>query len=245
MNSVAQSGPMDQGTRVNGVTLRARETRALHLASGRNAWMAYQIAVKGRIAIDTHAVEVPWDPAIHGPDVSVNVDSSATQDLGIFMHVSGTMIDEVQVFNLLRTHSFTEPLFWLGRVAGDESLNWLERLLETRPDLGVGLVRAVGVHRDAAASSLLKRYAFSPTLSEMARAEALCWLGQDPRQSSFLERLTVDRSLPLRARSAALLSLIDSSDPKARELLLSLRLQLNEPVLLRLIDRSSARSQQQ
>lgn len=82
-------------------------------------------------------------------------------------------------------------------------LKFLQTLLETRPDLGVGTVRAIGIHRDSRSANILKAQVKPSNLSMRAREEALCWIVQSHGQSSFLSDFARDASAPLAERSAA------------------------------------------
>lgn len=220
---------------VSGPTLLARQSNALLLANTSRFWFAYQVPVKPNIAIDTRDINVRWDPEIHGPDVSVNVNSS-TPDLGVFVHYDrGRLIREVQVFNLQRQHSMDDPVYWAGEVTAVESLAFLRDVLNERPDLGIGLVRAVGIHEARETAAILKDSWSKLPVEDHAREEALCWIGQTQGETAFLESLVKDRGRPLRDRSAALFALLESADKDSVQALNRLKLDLAEPPLQRMI----------
>ena len=133
-------------------------------------------------------------------------------------------------------------MFWLGERSDAESLSFLQALLEARPDLGVGLVRAVGVHRASTSADILKSNAVPATLSNVARDEALCWIGQSYGQSSFLAALASDAGLSLDERSAAVLALLESPDPAAQDAVSRLRASVKERRIQGLIERYSRRT---
>ena len=237
--AAAQDVPADNIVPLQGASLASAPLEAQKLKTTGSFWIAYRVEVKPNVAIDTHEVSVPWDATIHGPDVSVNV-SQSTPALGVFIRYEENREVEVEVFNLRRKHDFgVTPVFWLGPESDGESLELLQTLLKTRPDLGVGLVRAIGIHRDIRSADVLKAHAKLSSLSTGARDEALCWIGQSYGQSSFLSDLANDASLPLDERSAAVLALLDSPDPAARQVIARLRSQVKESRIQRLIDRYS------
>jgi len=235
--AAAQEVPADHVTFLETSAIVRGHAEARKLTSAPSFWLAYQVAVKPNVAIDTREVNVPWDPTIRGPDVSVNV-SPSTPALGIYIHYEENKATDIEVFNLRRKHDFgVVPVFWLGQRTDAESLEFLEMLLKTRPDLGVGLVRAIGIHRDNRSTDLLKAHATLSTLSNHAHEEALCWIGQSFGQSSFLSDLAKDTSLPVDERSAAVLALLESPDPAAREVIALLRSQVKERRIQGIIDR--------
>lgn len=237
--AAGQEVPADKVVSVQSASLREGLDQARRIRSTGSFWIAYRVEVKPNIAVDTHEVTVPWDATIHGPDVSVNV-SPSTPALGIFIRYEENKEVEVGVFNLERKHDFgSVPVFWLGQTADGESLGFLQTLLKTRPDLGVGLVRAIGIHRDSRSANVLKAHAKLSTVGTRAREEALCWIGQSYGQSSFLADLASDTSLSLDQRSAAVLALLESPDPAARQVVTQLRSQVKERRIQGLIDRYS------
>lgn len=237
--AAGQEVPADNVVSVQSVSLREGLDQAQRTRSKSSFWIAYRVEVKPNIAIDTHEVTVPWDATIHGPDVSVNV-SPSTPALGIFIRYEENKEVEVGVFNLGRKHDFgSVSVFWLGPESDGESLSFLETLLKTRPDLGVGLVRAIGIHRDGRSAEILRTYARVSRLSDRAREEALCWIGQSYGQASFLAAFASNAGVSLDQRSAAVLALLESPDPAARQVVTQLRSQVKEPRIQGLIDRYS------
>lgn len=234
-----QGLPLDTVVPLEGVSIGQAPEQAQRLGTTHGFWIAYRVRVKPNIAIDTHEVKVPWDATIHGPDVSVNV-SPSTPALGIFVHYEGNKEVEIEVLNLERRHDFGSlPVFWLGQKSDRESLSFLQTLLKTQQEIGVGLVRAVGVHSDDASADVLRTRTRLSALSHRAREEALCWIGQSYGQSSFLAALANDTGLSLDERSAAVLALLESPDPAARQVILQLRSKVKERSIQGLIDRYS------
>lgn len=235
--AAGQGVSADNVVSVQSASLREGLDQARRIRRTGSFWIAYRVEVKPNIAVDTHEVTVPWDPTIHGPDVSVNV-SPSTPTLGIFIRYEEDKEVEVEVFNLDRKHDFgLVPVFWLGQKADGESLSFLQTLLKTRPDLGVGLVRAIGIHRDSRSAGVLKADANLSTVGTRAREEALCWIGQSYGQSFFLADLASDTSVSLDERSAAVLALLESPDPAARQVVKQLRSRVKERRIQGLIDR--------
>lgn len=231
-----QEVPADDVVPLQSTSLMKAPDEAHKVEAG-SFWIAYRVEVKPNIAIDTHEINVPWDATIHGPDVSVNVSPSTTS-LGIFVRYDQSREVEIQVLNLHRKHDFrSAPVFWLGQRADRESLHFLQTLLETHNDLGVGLVRAIGIHRDSSSAEILKANVRLSGLSTRALDEALCWIGQSRGQSSFLYNVAIDGSLPLAQRSSAVLALLESPDPAAGPVLIQLRSETKERHIQNLIDR--------
>ena len=140
---------------------------------------------------------------------------------------------------LLGPYFGSAKVFWLGERSNAESLSFLQTLFEARPDLGVGLARAVGVHRDRTSADILKTYALLPSLTPRAREEALCWIGQSYGQSSFLASLASDAGVSLDERSAAVLSLLESPDPAAQVAIAQVKASVKEPRIQSLIEHYS------
>ena len=234
--AAGQEVPAESVVSVQSASLREGLDQAQRTRRKSSFWIAYRVEVKPNIAIDTHEVTVPWDATIRGPDVSVNA-SPSTPALGIFIRYEENKEVEVGVFNLERKHNFgSVPVFWLGQESDRESLSFLQTLLKTRPDLGVGLVRAIGIHRDGRSAEILRTYARVSRLSDRAHEEALCWIGQSYGQSLFLADLASNASLLLDQRAAAVLALLESPDPAARQAVTQLRSQVKEPRIQGLID---------
>lgn len=232
-----QDMPTDDIVPLTSANLTEGRSQAQKIQITGSFWIAYGVRVKPNLAIDTHEVNVPWDPSIHGPDVSVNVNPS-TPELGIFIRYVASKEAEIEVLNLRRKHHFGAiPVFWLGQEPDGESLDFLQALLKTRPDLATGLVRAIGIHRDERSADVLKAQAMLSTLSKRAHEEALCWIGQSYGQSSFLYHIANNATLALDERSAAVLALLESPDPAAQEVIARFRSQVNERRIQDLIDR--------
>jgi hypothetical protein len=239
--ALGQGLPVDSVVPLEGVAIRQAPGQAQRLGTAKSFWIAYRVEVKANIAIDTHEVKVPWDASVHGPDVSVNV-SPFTPALGVFVRYEVNRVAQVEVLNLERRHDFGSlPVFWLGKRSDVESLGFLQMLLKERPDLGVGLVRATGVHRNSSSAEILKTHAVLTSLNNHAREEALCWIGQSYGHSSFLATLASDGALSLDERSAAVLALLESPDPAAQTAISQLRASVKERQIQSLIERYSRR----
>jgi hypothetical protein len=234
--AAGQEVPSDNVVPLQSASLKEGPEQARKIRTTGSLWVAYRVEVKPNIAIDTHEVNVPWDATIHGPDVSVNV-SPSTAALGIFVRYDENKAIQIEVFNLGRKHDFgSAPVFWLGQKPNGDSLSFLLTLLKTLPNLGVGLVRAIGIHRDSRSADILRAHGLVSTLSNRAREEALCWIGQSYGQSSFLGSLASDARLSIDERSAAVLALLESPDPAARPEVTRLRSQVKERRIQALIE---------
>ncbi|HEX8147761.1 MAG TPA: HEAT repeat domain-containing protein [Pyrinomonadaceae bacterium] len=203
----------EQGfTPVQGATLQARaEAAAAQAAAARQTryWTAYSFDVRPGVAVDVDyvsddgrfSIRGTWDAGdsgtyFVGDGVSVsNYPGLETRSLGVFaLRDSANRVERVDVFNLARRHEYAGyPVYWLGRAANEESLNFLRAVAETqrldRSDSPQGeAVWAISLHDDRRVSEVLMHIART-SAEEHVRARAVRALGLPPVAGAVREYL--------------------------------------------------------
>src|SRR5215213_10524637 len=138
-------------TPVQGATLQAKfESAAAQAAAARQArfWTAYSFDVRPGVAVDVDyvsddgrfSIRGTWDGGDSGLNfvsdgVSVsNYPGLETRSLGVFaLRDSSGRVERIDIFNLARRHEYSGyPVYWLGRAANEESLNFLRAVAVTQ-----------------------------------------------------------------------------------------------------------------
>ena len=203
----------EQGfTPAQGATLQAKaESAAAQAAAARQTryWTAYAFDVRPGVAVDVDYVSDDgrfqirgtWDvgDAGHyfvGDGVSVsNYPGLETRSLGVFaLRDSTGKVERIDVFNLARRHEYSGyPVYWLGRAANEESLNFLRGVAVTqsfeRSDAPqTQAVWAVSLHDDRRVPEVLMGVVRTST-DEQVRARAVRSLGLPPLTDAVREHL--------------------------------------------------------
>ncbi|HEX8335559.1 MAG TPA: HEAT repeat domain-containing protein [Pyrinomonadaceae bacterium] len=238
----------EQGfTPVQGATLQAKaEAAAAQAASARQTryWTAYSFDVRPGVAVDVDyvsddgrfSIRGTWEVGDGGSsfvgDGVSNYPGLETRSLGVFaLRDSSGRVERIDVFNLARRHEYAgHPVYWLGRAANEESLNFLRGVAVTPvPDSSHSpqneAVWAVSLHDDRRVPEVLMNIARAPTTDEHVRARAVRSLGLPPVSDAvrdYLAQLVRDeRELP-DVRRAAVAAYGRSRDAQALALMQSL-----------------------
>src|SRR5215213_7010968 len=194
----------EQGfTPVQGATLQAKhEAAAAQAASARQTryWTAYSFDVRPGVAVDVDYVSDDGRFSIRGTWESDGTGSYyigdgisvlsypglETRSLGVFaLRDSGGRVERIDIFNLARRHEYAGyPVYWAGRAANEESLNFLRGLAVTenvgvRDSLPTEAVRAISLHDDRRVPEVLMQIARTST-HEDVRSRAVRSLGTPP-----------------------------------------------------------------
>ena len=235
-------------TPVQGATLQAKhEAAAAQAASARQTryWTAYSFDVRPGVAVDVDYVSDDGRFTIRGTwesdgsgsyyvgdGISVlSYPGLETRSLGVFaLRDSGGRVERVDVFNLARRHEFAGyPVYWAGRAANEESLNFLRGLavsenVGVRDSLATEAVRAISLHDDRRVPEVLMQVARTST-HEDVRARAVRSLGTPPIPDAvrdYLAQLLRDERESLDVRRAAIAAYGRARDAQALTLMQSL-----------------------
>jgi hypothetical protein len=239
----------EQGfTPVQGATLQAKhEAAAAQAASARQTryWTAYAFDVRPGVAVDVDYVSDDGRFSIRGTwesdgggsyyigdGISVlSYPGLETRSLGVFaLRDSAGRVERVDVFNLARRHEFAGyPVYWAGRAANEESLNFLRVLavaenVGARDSLATEAVRAISLHDDRRVPEVLMQVARTST-HEDVRARAVRSLGMPPIPDpvrDYLAQLARDERESLDVRRAAIAAYGRARDAQALALMQSL-----------------------
>ncbi|MET0650691.1 MAG: HEAT repeat domain-containing protein [Pyrinomonadaceae bacterium] len=239
----------EQGfTPAQGATLQAKaESAAAQATAARQTryWTAYAFDVRPGVAVDVDyvsddgrfTIRGTWDvgDAGHyfvGDGVSVsNYPGLETRSLGVFaLRDTSGRVERIDVFNLARRHEYSGyPVYWLGRAANEESLNFLRGIAVTpsfeRSDSPqTQAVWAVSLHDDRRVPEVLMQVARTST-DEQVRARAVRSLGLPPVSDAvreYLAQLARDERESQEVRRAAVSAYGRSRDAQALALMQSL-----------------------
>ena len=235
-------------TPVQGATLQAKaEAAAAQATAARQTryWTAYSFDVRPGVAVDVDyvsddgrfSIRGTWDVGdsgtyFVGDGVSVsNYPGLETRSLGVFaLRDSTGRVERIDVFNLARRHEYAGyTVYWMGRAANEESLNFLRTVAETqrldRSDSPQNeAVWAISLHDDRRVSEILMHIART-SADEHVRARAVRSLGFPPVADAvreYLAQLVRDERELQDVRRAAVAAYGRSRDAQALALMQSL-----------------------
>jgi hypothetical protein len=240
----------EQGfTPVQGATLQAKaEAAASQAAAARQTryWTAYSFDVRPGVAVDVDyvsddgrfSIRGTWDVGdggsyFVGDGVSAsNYPGLETRSLGVFaLRDSANRVERIDVFNLARRHEYAgHPVYWMGRVANEESLNFLRavavtQVLDSSHSPQNEAVWAVSLHDDRRVSEVLMNIARTSTTDEHVRARAVRSLGLPPLTDAvreYLAQLVRDERESQDVRRSAVAAYGRSRDAQSLALMQSL-----------------------
>jgi HEAT repeat protein len=230
----ASSAQRERFITVEGADLRAKLETANRMA--RNAspqtrfWTAYAFDVRPGVAVDLDAGEFRGSMNNYG-DITIFMGKSngvnvETRNLGVFVlhEAGGSSVSRVEVYNLDRKREYSGyPVYWLGRGANEESLNFLRGLAESNQSDKVveHATLAIALHDDPRVADVLKTLVRS-SKNQNARRTAVHWLGVIGAETGFLAELIRNESEHEDVRRAAGHALGISSDPASLAALMNL-----------------------
>jgi HEAT repeat protein len=186
-------------TPVEGASLKAKIDNAI--AAGRTNsvngrfWVAYQFEVRPGVGIDFEIVDgngvYVWNEDSIGSDQRYE-----TRELGLFMmyDTQRESFIRADVYNLRRNHEYgSYPVYWAGRIANEESLNYLKSLVDSAGadpnNLASRAIYAISLHDDARVDPRLIEFVRRP-LPDALRSNAINLLGTTPESQAKNTLLT-------------------------------------------------------
>ncbi|MFP5265232.1 MAG: HEAT repeat domain-containing protein [Blastocatellia bacterium] len=177
-------------------------------------WMAYAFDVRPGVEVDSVlVVNRARNPCLDLTSVTYGVVDRAreTRKQAVFFlsDVNTGAILQLHIFDLNKFSSGSDfPVYWLGRVDGEESLSFLRHLADSTQGCKVGelATTAIGMHEDARAASTLKDI-IRHSSNQRSRARAAYWLGYMPPEKplliSLVNKADEDREVRIQAALAA------------------------------------------
>ncbi|HLL69841.1 MAG TPA: HEAT repeat domain-containing protein [Pyrinomonadaceae bacterium] len=224
---------------VEGADLRAKLDAAASRARASRTpyWSAYAFDVRPGVAVDPGGGEFHGSMNTSG-GTTVFVGSSRgmtveTRNLAVFLlrDGAGGAVTRMEIYNLDRKREYSGyPVYWLGRAANEESLNYLRGLAETTPaptsTTNAGLlnqhaVLAVGLHDDPRVAAMLKSFIGS-SRNPKVRSTSVYWLGQVGGETEFLANIVRNNGETKDLRRQAAHAIGESRDRAALTILQSL-----------------------
>ena len=218
---------------VEGENLKARVASAI-VAGKANAvngrfWVAYQFEVRPGVAVDFEVVDNSGFVYTTFEGTSVMFDPRyETRELGLFLlyDTGRQSFIRADIYNLRRTHEYGNyPVYWAGRIANQESLDFLKSLVDSPgPEsdrLAERAMFAIALHDDARVDEMLMEMIRRP-LAEPLRSRALYWLGNTPEteaKNKFLNAIVRSDRESIEARHAAMSALAMSRSAASLTLL--------------------------
>ncbi|HLL14787.1 MAG TPA: HEAT repeat domain-containing protein [Pyrinomonadaceae bacterium] len=224
---------------VEGADLRAKlDAAATRARSARTPyWSAYSFDVRPGVAVD------PGGGQFHGSmntsgGTTVFVGTSngmtvETRNLAVFLlREAGTAaVTRMEIYNLDRKREYSGyPVYWLGRAANEESLNYLRGLAESAPLpasspnanlLNQHATLAVALHDDARVGAMLKGFVKASN-NQKVRSTAVYWIGQIGGETQFLADIVRNEGEDGKLRRQAAHAIGASRDRAALSMLQSL-----------------------
>jgi HEAT repeat protein len=194
---------------VEGADLRAKlEAASARARAARTPyWSAYAFDVRPGVAVDPNGGQFQGSMNTSG-GTTVFIGTSngmtvETRNLAVFvLREAGTAaVTRLEIYNLDRKREYSgHPVYWLGRAANEESLNYLRGLAESAPGstAGANLLNqhatlAIGLHDDARVGGILKGFVKSSG-NQKVRSTAVYWIGQIGGETQFLADLVRSES---------------------------------------------------
>jgi HEAT repeat protein len=208
-------------TPVEGPTLKARIDNAVSQgrtgAPGGRFWVGYQFEVRPGVGIDFEIVDASGTFSISNDGWSMMTDPRyETRELGFFLlfEAQRDQFTRAEIYNLRRDHQFSGyPVYWAGRAANEESLNYLKSIIDSNvleiSRLSDRASFAIALHDDGRVESILMDLIKKP-VTESIRNRAIFWLGytaESQSKNSFLADIVRSERESSDARQQALSAL--------------------------------------
>ena len=201
-------------------------------ATGGRFWVGYQFEVRPGVAIDFEIVDSAGGVYMTMDGTSMMFDPRhETRELGLFLlyDTQREAFIRAEVYNLRRDHEFSSyPVYWAGRIANEESLNYLKSIVDApAPEVNRLAERAtfaIALHDDARVDALLTEMIRRP-VEEPMRSRAIYWLGNTPEtvaKNTLFTEIIRNNQESTEARQAAMSALAMSRSAAALPLLQNL-----------------------
>ncbi len=203
---------------VDGAGFEARLANAVKLARSRSAqtpfFVAYRFNVRPGIRVDLEVMSNGRQINVEGISISPH-SANPSRNVGVFLRYApdGVEIAEVRVHDLDRRREFPSPVYWLGQIPAEESIEFLTRLAESEESSEVAerAALAIAIHDDPKAETRLIKLVRSAR-TEKAKAASALWLGQFTNRRDALAELVRDERSSREVCGAAALGLGMSGD---------------------------------
>lgn len=211
---------------VDGSSLKSKMDSAVRLgrANARNGrfWLAYGFNVKPGVTLggnynisrndrkDSEGKEERRRNYSKEPD---------TRNAAVFLQreAGNDNIAKIELYDLDRPNDYGgHPVYWLGSISNDESLNFLRELVEkeTTQKLGEHAITALAMHNDGRVGQLLQGIVRDVKV-ESIRKSAVFWLGQTEGETNFLADLVRNEQESVEIRKQGAFAIGVSSDAGA------------------------------
>ena len=188
--------------KVDGDSLAAKLATAQSRAgAGKPHWVAYSFEVRPNVGFDLDQMKV----------VSGASGAYETSNLGVFMlyRTKGSQPERVEVYNLDRQRDYEGmPVYWLGRVATSESLDFLRKLLPQANEIAAGqnITDAIALHNDNQTGAILEDL-LRHASQEGVRKQSAFWLGRIPGHLQTLAEVAGNEQEALSVRKQAVMAI--------------------------------------
>src|SRR5215213_3152849 len=201
-------------------------------ATGGRFWVGYQFEVRPGVAIDFEIVDSAGGVYMSMDGTSMVFDPRhETRELGLFLlyDTQREAFIRAEVYNLRRDHEFSSyPVYWAGRIANEESLNYLKSIVDAPASevnrLAERATFAIALHDDARVDALLTEMIRRP-VDEPMRSRAIYWLGNTPEtvaKNTLFTDIIRNNQESTEARQASISALAMSRSAAALPLLQNL-----------------------
>jgi HEAT repeat protein len=212
--------------RVDGSSLKSKMDSAVRLgrSNARNGrfWVAYGFNVKPGVHLGGNYRVVKNDRK----DSEAREESRRnyskepeTRNAAVFLQREAATdnISKIELYDLDRPNDYdNHPVYWLGSISNDESLNFLRELVgkETSQKMGEQAIAALALHNDSRIGQMLEGIV-RDVKAENIRKSAVFWLGQTEGETNFLADLVRNEQESVEIRKQGAFAIGVSSDAGA------------------------------
>lgn len=214
----------DRFTPVEGSSLASKMDKAIKEAragsQSQRFWVGYSFEVRPGFAVDYKLGEFRGTTdTFSGITIAIGTSGNATvetRNMGVFLlnEADGNRISQVKIHNLDRDHDYgSYPVYWLGHVENNESLDFLNTLVESDQanTLSADLPIAIALHNSERDASMLKRL-LSKSSADRMRAPSVFWLGQIGGELTLLADIVGNDQDSTEVRKEALYAIGKTND---------------------------------
>lgn len=245
---------------VEGADLNSKLDAAARRARADNRqtpyWTAYTFDVRPGVAVDPAGGGTFYGSMNGYGGIYVFSGTNAsgatieTRNLGVFLLRSpaSNAVTRMEIYNLDRTREYSGyPVYFVGRAANEESLNFLRGIAEGPPApsanrdgmLNERATLALSLHDDPRVAGILKDFVRT-SKNRRVRASSVFWLGQIGGETAFLAGIVSNASEDAELRRQAAHAIGESRDRAALATLQSLYERVTERELRKAIVHASA-----
>jgi hypothetical protein len=222
-NSISVWIQRDHFIPVEGADFKSKMEAALKRARAtdpaKSFWTAYSFDVRPGVAVDAETIGNDGSRTfVQGSSVSFG-GQAETRNLGIFLlrEPGNGSITRIEVYNLERTHEYGGlPVYWIGHVTTNDSLPFLNDLIELNQTSRVGEhgIMALALHDDPRVGPMLEK-TVEHSAVQKNRSQAVFWLGQIGGEQPFLINLVQSEQESVEVRKQAAFAIGVGKDDNA------------------------------